>query len=125
MADSKILNHPDREEIIQKLLGGISPNNVCKWLEEKYPDEKQHHITVSTINIFRKNYLNLNREAVRSLKKERQKKELGLPHNSNLGSFIEKPGESDEEHSLRVKEVLLQSPTYREKLKSKIGRAHV
>ena len=119
MSDSKILNHPDREEIIQKLLQGVSPNKVHDWLNEKYTEEadKQHHITVKTISDFRKKYLNLNRDAVRLLKKERQKKELGLPHNANAGSFIEKPGESEEEHALRVKQTLLQVQTYRDKLK--------
>jgi hypothetical protein len=119
MADSKILNHPDREEIIQKLVSGLSPNKVNDWLNEKYSKEEDKHnrITVKAISDFRTRYLNLNREAVRILKKERQKKELGLPHNANAGSFLERTEETEEEHELRVKETLLQSPTYREKLK--------
>lgn len=119
MADGKILNHPDREEIIQKLVSGISPNKVHEWLNEKYSREEDKHlrITVKGISDFRLRYLNLSRDAVRMLKKERQKKELGLPHNANAGSFLERTGETEEEHELRVKETLLQSPTYREKLK--------
>ena len=120
MADGKILNHPDREEIIQKLVSGISPNKVNDWLNEKYSKEEDKHlrITVKAISDFRTRYLNLTRDAVRLLKKERQKKELGLPHNANAGSFLERTGETEEEHELRVKETLLQSPTYREKLKN-------
>lgn len=119
MADSKILNHPDREEIIQKLVAGFSPNKVNEWLNKKYSTEEDKHnrITVKTISDFRTRYLNLNREAVRILKKERQKKNMGLPHNANAGSFLEKTDETQEEYELRVKETLLQSPTYREKLK--------
>lgn len=119
MADGKILNHPDREEIIQKLVSGLSPNKVCDWLNEKYftEEDKYLRITVKAISDFRSRYLNLNREAVRLLKKERQKKELGLPHNANAGSFLERTDETEEEHEIRVKETLFQSPTYREKLK--------
>lgn len=126
MSESKILNHPDREEIIQKLLAGVSPNKIHDWLNEKYTseEEKQHHITVKTISDFRKNYLNLDREAVRLLKKERQRKELGLPYNTNAGAFIEKTDEGEEERALRVKNTLFNSPTYREKLKE-ITDAHL
>jgi len=119
MADGKILNHPDREEIIQRLVSGLSPNKVNDWLNEKYATEENKHlrITVKTISDFRSKYLNLNREAVRILKQERKKKELGLQYNANAGSFLERTGETEEEHDLRVKETLLSSPTYREKLK--------
>lgn len=119
MADGKILNHPDREDIIQKLVSGLSPNKVSDWLSEKYSkeDEKHLRITVKAISDFRSKYLNLNRDAVRMLKKERQKKELGLPHNANAGSFLDLTDETEEQHDLRVKETLLQSPTYRDKLK--------
>lgn len=119
MADGKILNHPDREEIIQKLVSGLSPNKVHEWLQDKYSreEDKLLRITVKAISDFRSRYLNLNREAVRLLKKERQKKELGLPHNANAGSFLERTDETEEEHEVRVKNTLLTSPTYREKLK--------
>lgn len=122
--DAKILNHPDKEEIIQKLLSGVSPNNIRIWLQDKYPDDKEQHITVSSINSFRKNYLNLNREAVRILKKEQQKKSLGLPHNPNAASFLDKPDENEERYHLRVKDALFSSPTYQEKLKE-ITDAHL
>ena len=119
MADGKILNHPDREEIIQKLVSGLSPNKVNDWLNDKYSrdEDRDLRITVKAISDFRSRYLNLNRDAVRLLKKERQKKELGLPHNANAGSFLERTEETEEEHELRVRETLLQSPTYRSKLK--------
>ncbi len=122
--DAKILNHPDREEIIQKLLAGASPNIIREWLDKKYPDDRTMLITVSSINSFRKNYLNLDREAVRVLKKEQQKKTLGLPHNPNVASFLDKPHESEEEHHMRVKNTLLTSPTYQNKLRE-ITDAHL
>lgn len=124
MADGKILNHPDKETIIKKLCDGVSPNLVLKWLQEKYPEDKQYHITIATLSNFRKDYLNLNREAVRILKKERQKRELNLPYNPNISAFIERTNESEEEHALRVKNTLFQSATYRDKLKE-ITDAHI
>src|ERR1035437_10296456 len=113
--DSKILNHPDREEIIQRLLNGMSPTVVHKWLLSKYPDEKQNHITVAAINKFRIRYLDINKEAARFLKKERQKQALGLPSNPNLSAFVERPFENEKAHAIRVKDTLLNSPTYRDK----------
>ncbi len=124
MHDSKILNHPDREELIQKLVAGTSPNNIRLWLIEKYPDDKEMQLAVSSISDFRKNYLNLDREAMRLLKREQQKKYANLPHNPNAGSFLELPDESEKEHYLRVKNTLLSSPTYQEKLKE-ITTAHL
>lgn len=117
--NGKILNHPDREEIIHKLISAISPNKICSWLEEKYTTEedKKFRLTPKALSDFRSRYLNLDRDAVRLLKKERHKKELGLPHNANAGSFLDRTGETEDEHELRVKETLLQSPTYRDKLK--------
>lgn len=120
MQEGKILRHPDREEIIQKLIAGVSPNKINDWLNEKYTKEedKEFRITIKAISDFRTRYLNLNRDAARILKKERQKKELGLPYNENINAFVDVKDEPEEAHELRVKETLLQSPTYREKLKN-------
>jgi hypothetical protein len=124
MNESKILNHPDKEEIIQRLLAGQSPNTIRIWLQNKYADDKTQHISVSSISDFRKNYLNLDREATRILKKEQDKKTLGLPHNSNASSFLDRPNESAEDYHVRVKNTLLSSPTYQDKLKE-ITNAHL
>jgi len=123
MRETRLLNHPDKEEIIQRLLAGVSPNSVYVWLQEKYPTKKDYHLSVSTLSNFRKDYLNLDREATRAIKMEMKKKKLGLPHNPDINSFKinafkEIPDETDEMHALRVKSTLLQSPTYREKLKN-------
>ena len=119
MSDSKILNHPDKEAILEKLLAGISPRKISEWLDEKYTSEedKRYRITAKPIGDFRKKYLNLDREAVRILKQQRQRKELGLPHNANAASFIDRQDEDEVTHALRVKENLLQSPTYQDRLK--------
>lgn len=125
MTENKILNHPDREEIIQKLLAGISPNVICDWLLARYPDDKKHQITALTISRFRTDYLNLNRDAARHLRAEKARKNAGLPNDANRGTFLNNPGESKESRALRVKESLVNnSPTYREKLKE-VKDAHL
>jgi hypothetical protein len=119
MVEAKILNHIDREEIISKLLAGMSPNEIRIWLVAKYPDEKDKDqlISVSSISDFRKNYLNLSREATRLIKKEQKKKEMHLPHNANVTAFIDRADDNDEVRVLRARDTLLNSPAYRDKLK--------
>lgn len=124
MADNKILNHADREEIIQKLLDGVSPEKINKWLISKYPDDKSKHITSITVGKFRKEYLNIDQEAARIIKRERQLQNASLPHNPNALSFPDKPDESEEAYSLRVKDTLLSSPNYRDRLKGVVD-AHL
>lgn len=117
MSESKILNHPDREEIIQRLVSGESPNSIRTWLQKRYPEKSTNHISVATISLFRKSYLDIDRDSIRLLRHEKKKQAAGLPHNVNAGSFTGLINESEQQRSLRVKDALLQSPTYRDKLR--------
>jgi len=45
---SKILSHPDKDEIISKLVTGIKPRDVSDWLKLKYSDKEQGHLRVSS-----------------------------------------------------------------------------
>lgn len=56
-AYSKILNHPDRDEVIAKLSIGITPKDVHEWLAAKYPSEKQLIISEKALKSFQDNYL--------------------------------------------------------------------
>jgi len=48
MADfSKILAHPNKDEIISKLMTGIKPKDVADWLKLKYPEKEQLHLRLS------------------------------------------------------------------------------
>lgn len=44
---SNLLEHPDKEEIISKLLGGTDPKEVFQWLKVKYPEKKQSHLRLT------------------------------------------------------------------------------
>lgn len=44
---SSILSHPNREDIISKLLTGTDPKDVSQWLKLLYPDKEQAHLRLS------------------------------------------------------------------------------
>jgi hypothetical protein len=41
---SKILSHPEKDEIISKLMTGIRSKDVADWLRLKYPNKDQGHL---------------------------------------------------------------------------------
>jgi hypothetical protein len=55
----KIYNHPDREEIISKLLMDEDPKTIAEWLNAKYEDveSRQFQLPVRVIADFKKNNL--------------------------------------------------------------------
>lgn len=44
---SSILQHPDKDEIISKLMTGVDPKDVNQWLKLKYTDKSQKHLHIS------------------------------------------------------------------------------
>jgi hypothetical protein len=44
---SLLLNHPDRDEIISKLVTGSSPKEISQWLKLKYPGKDQVHLRLA------------------------------------------------------------------------------
>lgn len=57
----KILDHPDRDEIISKLVIGIPPKDIFEWLQAKYTNvsEVKFVIAEKSISSFQKNYLDI------------------------------------------------------------------
>jgi hypothetical protein len=55
-----ILNHPDRETIISKLIAGVSCAEITEWLSSAYtnPEEEIFVLSEKTISLFKDNYLN-------------------------------------------------------------------
>ncbi len=81
----KILNHPDRDQIISKLTAGESVREVSAWLKEKYPNTKPNQLAFTTLDEFRRKYLNIHGTILDDLKikfKEQQAEEVkdGLKH---------------------------------------------
>lgn len=57
----KILNHPDKDEIISKLVIGISSKDIHDWLTSKYTNisESKFVIAEKSIKSFQDNYLDI------------------------------------------------------------------
>lgn len=58
---SKLLQHPDKDEIVSKLVTGVKPKDIGDWLKLKYPNKDQSHlrVAVSTLKSFVDNNLDL------------------------------------------------------------------
>ena len=67
----KILNHPEKEDIIKKLLSGDSVKEVERWLKKKHPRTKRLHISYMTLQKFRSEHLNLRGEVLEDIKDKR------------------------------------------------------
>lgn len=67
---NKILNHPDKEDIISWLTDGESVREVEKRLNQRYPKKNQHHLRVSasTIQAFKAQHLNLKGKILNDIK---------------------------------------------------------
>tara|TARA_B100000700_G_scaffold303443_1_gene374934 strand:+ start:256 stop:939 length:684 start_codon:yes stop_codon:yes gene_type:complete len=67
----KVLNHPDKEVMIKKLLEGDSVKEVERWLKEKYPRTRRLHVSYMTLQKFRAEHLNLKGEVLDDIKNRR------------------------------------------------------
>lgn len=76
---SKILNHADRDQIISKLSTGETSREVAAWLKDKYAVNKANQIGATTLDEFRRKYLNLHGTILEDIKfklKDQAKEEL-------------------------------------------------
>jgi len=71
---NKVLRHPEKEEIISRLLEGHSVKGVEAWLKKKHPKTKRLHVSSITLQRFRADFLNLEGEALKKIKEMATKK---------------------------------------------------
>jgi hypothetical protein len=91
-----VLNHPDKDELISKLLQNISPADITKNLEIRYGDiDKNLIVSEKTLETFKKNSLNI----YRTIQEDLRKTSVALQH-------------SDADVQLTLKN----NPTYRQTL---------
>jgi len=69
--NNKVLRHPDKEDIIKRLLDGESVQHVDAWLKEKYPKRKSLYISYVTLQKFRKENLDLHGDVLDAVKNAR------------------------------------------------------
>ena len=93
----KILKHPDKKIIVEKLIKGESTREIESWLKEKYPNESRLHITYMTLQKFRKSNLDLHGDILDDIKNKRA--EI-----------------SNEQAEEEKRELLLNSSAYRDKI---------
>jgi len=77
---TKIINHPDKDYIVEQLIGGVSTRQLEAWLKGKYPTIKKNHVSFVSLQSFRKNYLKIEDEALRQLQKERRQLQVDKKH---------------------------------------------
>lgn len=72
---SKILNHPDKDEIIKLLTEGTPVRKVSDMLEERYGKKHQAHLRVSfpTLQEFKTSHLNLKGKLASDIEKEQMR----------------------------------------------------
>ncbi len=58
---NKIISHPDKEEIISKIVIGVSNKDIAEWLKGKYPhpSESKYRLAESFISSFKNDYLDI------------------------------------------------------------------
>jgi len=70
----KVLKHPAKDQIDERLLAGESVDKVAAWIRQKYPQQKKFHINKMTLQAYRNNYLNLEGEVLADIQRERRDK---------------------------------------------------
>ena len=64
---SKIFKHPDKDEIVRRLNDGESIRKTAAWLKEKYPTNKNMHISTVSLQKFRKQNLQLDGKVLKDI----------------------------------------------------------
>jgi hypothetical protein len=102
----KILDHPDKNLIIRKLMNGEGVRKVAKWLQERHPNDKTRHLSVPTLQTFRKDHLKIEGEALEIIKTaEKEKKVI----------------RDDNREEKKISKEIKNLPSYQEKLKEAVG----
>lgn len=82
---SLIADHPDREEIVSKLLTGTEPKEINQWLKLKYPDKKHLQVPIKTLQNFNKSqYLDIYQQ----FEKDAQKVKFGNKTDKQLQNMV-------------------------------------
>lgn len=65
---NKVFTHPEKEEIISRLLRGESVKGVEEWLRNKHPRKRKLWVSYATLQKFRKDHLHLEGEVLENIK---------------------------------------------------------
>jgi hypothetical protein len=98
---NKILSHPDKNTIVRMLTGGQGVRKVARYLQEKYPKDKRKHISVPTLQAFRKEKLNLEGEVLETIKISMREKQHIKKSNSESAQIRKLPAYKE-----KIKEII-------------------
>lgn len=74
--ENKVTRHPDKEEIIKKLINGESVKSIESWLKKKYPRSPRNHISYMSLQKFRSESLNIRGDILDDIKNRKKSDEL-------------------------------------------------
>lgn len=74
--ENKVTRHPDKEEIIKKLINGESVKSIESWLKKKYPRSPRNHISYMSLQKFRSESLNIRGDILEDIKNRKKSDEL-------------------------------------------------
>jgi len=82
----KIFEHPDKDEIISKLIIGISSKDIHDWLKSKYSGVSQTKFVIGekSLNSFKDNYLDIYNLIQNDILKTKQNKSQNLEEDIDL-----------------------------------------
>lgn len=92
----KLLSHPDKDQVISKLVMDISPDDIVEWLKALYQDNKDLVISKTTLKKFKEDYLDFYTTVKQDLQKTYSKQlapqeeiNLTLQNNSEYQQKLE------------------------------------
>lgn len=104
MAFPKIMKHPHKSMIVRLLTEGKGVREVAKILKQSFPDTPELHISSNTLQKFRQEHLQLDKDALEQIKREERakvrQKEQKKEHTQvrNLPSYRKKLQETVDVH---------------------------
>lgn len=89
---SKVLNHPDKDELIKMLSEGVPVRKISDMLEERYNKKHQAHLRISfpTLQEFKTSHLNLKGRIASDVQKEQMRASKDWLQHQEIKSELEK-----------------------------------
>lgn len=98
---SKVIRHPDKDELLKMLLNGDSVKRIEAWLKNKYPKSKRHHISYMTLQKFRSENLNIKGNLLEDIKEKFKTDEL-----ASIGAETRLAVQSSSEYQAKINEIV-------------------
>ncbi len=95
---SRIINHPDAEEIVGKLVNGVKPKTIVDWLKLQYPQDDQKHLRLGQALL--KDFLDSNLDLYATIQSD-----VKAAKNNNLDKEISDSLKNNKTYKQRISEI--------------------